>query len=87
MDSSQSMWRNIDFVREAAGRLAGYLREQDRVLVAPFSKTLKAVTGPTNDRQTIVEAVGGIRAEGGTALRDVADRDGRARWAPARAAA
>lgn len=71
VDSSQSMWRNIDFVREAAGRLTGFLRERDRVLVAPFSKGLKTVTGPTNDRQTILEAVGGIRAEGGTALHDV----------------
>ena len=26
VDSSQSMWRNIDFVQEAAGRLAAYLR-------------------------------------------------------------
>ena len=71
VDSSQSMWRNIDFVRDAAGRLVGYLREKDRVLVAPFSKELKAVTGPTNDRRTILDAVGGIRAEGGTALHDV----------------
>lgn len=71
VDSSQSMWRNIDFVREAAGRLTGYLRERDQVLVAPFSRTLKTVTGPTNDRATILDAVGGIRAEGGTALHDV----------------
>jgi VWFA-related protein len=71
VDSSQSMWRNIEFVREAAARLTGYLREKDRVIVAPFSKRLKAVTGPTNDRQTILEAVGAIRAEGGTALHDV----------------
>jgi Ca-activated chloride channel homolog len=71
VDSSQSMWRNIDFVREAAGRLTGFLREKDRVLVAPFAKTLKSVTGPANDRQTILEAVGAIKAEGGTALHDV----------------
>lgn len=78
VDSSQSMWRNIDFVQEAAARLAAYLRPRDRVLVAPFGLHLKAVTGPTNDRQTITEAVSAIRAAGGTALRDslieIADR-------------
>ena len=71
VDSSQSMSRNIDFVQEAAGRLAAYLRPKDRVIVAPFGVRLKAVTGPTNDRQTIAEAVQAIRAGGGTALRDV----------------
>lgn len=70
VDSSQSMWRNIDFVQEAAGRLAAYLRPRDRVIVAPFALELKAMTGPTNDRQTIAEAVGAISAAGGTALRD-----------------
>jgi Ca-activated chloride channel homolog len=70
VDGSQSMWRNIDFVRDAAARLVAYLREKDRVLVAPFGKGLKAVTGPTNDRQTILDAVSGIRAEGGTAVHD-----------------
>ena len=70
VDSSHSMWRNIDFVQEAAGRMAAYLRPKDRVIVAPFSLRLRAITGPTNDRKTIAEAVGAIRAEGGTALRD-----------------
>ena len=70
VDASQSMWRNIEFVREAAARLERYLRPRDRVIVAPFSKTIKAVTGPTNDQPTIDQAIGAIRAEGGTAMRD-----------------
>ena len=70
VDSSQSMWRNMEFVREAAGTLTAYLRPKDHVLVAPFSRRLRAVTGPTNDRQTIGEAVGAINAQGGTAMRD-----------------
>jgi Ca-activated chloride channel family protein len=70
VDSSHSMWRNLDFVQAAAGRLAAYLRPRDRVLVAPFSLGLEAITGPTNDRRTIAEAVQAITAEGGTALRD-----------------
>jgi VWFA-related protein len=70
VDSSQSMGRNMDFVQAAAGRMAAYLRPRDRVIVAPFSLRLKAVTGPTNDRQTIAGAVEAIAAAGGTALRD-----------------
>ena len=70
VDSSQSMSRNMDFVRAAAGRLAAYLRPKDHVLVAPFSRRLRAITGPTNDRQTINEAITAIDAQGGTAMRD-----------------
>jgi Ca-activated chloride channel homolog len=70
VDGSQSMWRNMEFVREAAGKLTAYLRPKDHVLVAPFSRRLRVVTGPTNDRQTINEAVGAINAQGGTAMRD-----------------
>jgi VWFA-related protein len=70
VDSSQSMWRNMEFVRAAAGRLTAHLRPKDRVLVAPFSRQLRAVTGPTQDRPTINEAIDAIEARGGTAMRD-----------------
>jgi Ca-activated chloride channel family protein len=70
VDSSHSMWRNMDFVRAAASRLTGYLRQKDHVLVAPFSRQLRAITGPTNDRQTISDAIGAINAQGGTAVLD-----------------
>jgi VWFA-related protein len=70
VDSSQSMSRNMEFVQAAAGRLLGYLRPKDRVIVAPFSKALRAVTGPTPDRRTIGEAIESIQAQGGTAMRD-----------------
>lgn len=70
IDSSQSMSRRIDFVREAAGRLAGFLRPKDRVMVAPFTRQLGAVTGPTDDRRTVMEAISAIRPGGGTAILD-----------------
>ena len=60
IDSSQSMSRRFDFVKDAAGRLTQFLRPKDRVLVAPFSKHLQAITGPTADRQTVVEAIDAI---------------------------
>src|SRR4029453_2097816 len=68
IDSSQSMARRMDFVKIAARRLSADLRPDDRVLVVPFSRTLGAVTGPTADRDTIVEAIGAIKATGGTAI-------------------
>ncbi len=70
IDSSQSMSRRIDFVRDAATRLTGYLREKDRILVAPFSRTLGAITGPTDDRATVSEAISKIEPRGGTAILD-----------------
>jgi len=70
IDSSQSMSRRIDFVRDSAARFIKYLRPKDRVLVAPFSRSLGAVTGPTSDRQTILEAVSHINSAGGTAILD-----------------
>jgi VWFA-related protein len=47
-----------------------YLKPHDMAIVAPFSKTLGAVTGPTNDRETIMGAIGAAHAAGGTAIFD-----------------
>jgi Ca-activated chloride channel family protein len=70
IDSSQSMSRRFDFVKDAAGRLTQFLRPKDRVIVAPFSKHLEAITGPTADRRTVVEAIDAIRPAGGTSILD-----------------
>jgi VWFA-related protein len=70
IDSSQSMSRRIDFVRDAARRFVDFLRPKDRILVAPFSKHVGAVTGPTGDRKTILDAVGHVSAAGGTSILD-----------------
>jgi Ca-activated chloride channel family protein len=68
IDTSQSMGRRIDFVRDAAGRLPGYLRTNDSVVVVPFAKTLGVVTGPTQDRETIASAISSLSSGGGTAI-------------------
>ncbi len=70
IDSSQSMSRRIDFVRDAATQLSTFLREKDRILVAPFSRTLGAITGPTDDRITVADAISKIEPRGGTAILD-----------------
>ena len=68
IDSSQSMSRRIDFARQTASHLARYLRPKDRMLVVPFSKSIGTITGPTDDRQTISDAIGRIESRGGTAI-------------------
>jgi Ca-activated chloride channel homolog len=68
VDSSQSMSRRIDLVRGTASHLAGYLRPKDRMIVVPFSKTLGPITGPTDDRATVSDAIGRIQSRGGTAI-------------------
>jgi VWFA-related protein len=70
IDSSQSMSRRFDFVKEAAARLTAFLRPKDSVVVAPFAKRLAALTGPTGDRRTIIEAIQHIEPTGGTAILD-----------------
>jgi Ca-activated chloride channel family protein len=70
IDTSQSMSRRIDFVRDAAAQLAGFLRKDDRIIVAPFSRSLGTITGPTDDRGTVADAIGSIGPRGGTAILD-----------------
>jgi VWFA-related protein len=70
VDGSQSMALRSDVVRAAATRLLGSLRADDQVVIAPFSRTITSVTGPTTDRQTALDAITAIRHKGGTAILD-----------------
>lgn len=71
VDSSQSMAIRADAVRAAASRLLDPLAPEDQVVVAPFSKRILSVTGPTADRPTVLDAIAGIHHSGGTAILDV----------------
>lgn len=68
IDSSQSMSRRMDFVRDAARQLPARLRAADQIIVAPFKTTIGPITGPTRDRDTVVGAIDQIAASGGTAI-------------------
>ena len=70
VDSSQSMAMRADAVRATAKALLGPLAAQDKVVVAPFSRGIMNVTGPTTDHATILEAISAIRPSGGTAILD-----------------
>ena len=70
VDGSQSMAMRYDTVRGAASRFLEPLHPDDVVVVAPFSRGVTTVTGPTRDHATILEAIGAIRPSGGTAILD-----------------
>ncbi|MEO7273154.1 MAG: VWA domain-containing protein [Vicinamibacterales bacterium] len=70
VDASASMSRRMDFVHRTAATLSSYLTPLDRMIVAPFSTGVAGVTGPTNDRATILQGIAAIRPAGGTAILD-----------------
>jgi VWFA-related protein len=74
VDASQSMAIRSDAVRAAAARLIEPLGKADEIVVAPFTKTIGAVTGPTTDRATVLEAIGAIHHKGGTAILDALEQ-------------
>jgi VWFA-related protein len=74
IDSSQSMARRIDFVREVAAGLVGQLRPDDRVVVAPFSQQVGPITGPSTDRPTVTQAIDSVESRGGTAILNALER-------------
>ena len=74
VDSSQSMAQRMRAVREAAQLFAKSLGKRDRIIVAPFNHRVGAITGPTDDVDTTVEAIGAIQSGGGTAILNALDQ-------------
>jgi Ca-activated chloride channel family protein len=70
IDSSQSMRIRSSAVRATAVRLLAAIAPEDQVVVAPFSRGVTTVTGPTTDRTTVLDAIAAIRHQGGTAILD-----------------
>jgi Ca-activated chloride channel homolog len=70
VDSSSSMSRRMDFVQRTAATLSKYMSPLDRMIIAPFSIGVGAVTGPTDDRPTILQGIQAIQPSGGTAILD-----------------
>ncbi|MEO7409479.1 MAG: VWA domain-containing protein [Vicinamibacterales bacterium] len=68
IDSSQSMSRRMDLVRETASRLSTFMRPKDRIVVVPFSTSLGTITGPTDDMATVADSITHIQSQGGTAI-------------------
>jgi Ca-activated chloride channel family protein len=70
VDSSQSMAARAPELRTAARRLLEPLAPEDEVIVAPFSRHILNVTGPSTDRATVLAAISSITPGGGTAILD-----------------
>jgi VWFA-related protein len=70
VDSSQSMAIRAKAVRATAARIVDAIAPGDQVVVAPFAKSVVSVTGPTTDRQTVLDAITAIHDGGGTAIFD-----------------
>jgi Ca-activated chloride channel homolog len=70
VDSSQSMKIRSSAVRATAVRLLAAVAAEDQIVVAPFSRTVTSVTGPTTDRGTVLDAIAAIHHQGGTAILD-----------------
>jgi Ca-activated chloride channel homolog len=70
VDSSHSMSIRAEAVRSAARRFLNSIAADDQVIVAPFSRGINAITGPTTDHATVLQAIGAIRPAGGTAILD-----------------
>jgi Ca-activated chloride channel homolog len=70
VDRSQSMALRYDAVRAAATKFLQPLHPDDLVVVAPFSRGVTSVTGPTKDHPTVLDAISAIQPSGGTAILD-----------------
>jgi VWFA-related protein len=70
VDSSHSMSSRAEAVRSAARRFLDSIAVDDQVVVAPFSRSITAITGPTTDHATVLQAIAAIKPAGGTAILD-----------------
>jgi len=73
VDSSQSMTQRMPAVRQAAELLAKNLGKRDKIIVAPFNHRVGAITGPTDDAETLSQAIEAMKPGGGTAILDALD--------------
>ena len=70
IDSSDSTRFKIKQIQDAAVAFVNQLRPPDRMLVMSFDKNARVLTGPTNDRNALREAISRTRTGGGTGLYD-----------------
>ncbi|TWH00589.1 VWFA-related protein [Mesorhizobium sp. J18] len=85
VDVSGSMSKRMDATRKAAADFVGQLGEDDAVQLVSFQRQIATLAPMTTEKDSVVEAIGGLVARGDTALYDglltslelVANRKGR----------
>ena len=80
IDASRSMAATdvqpsrIEAARSAARELLSGLPDTAKVGVVSFSREVRVLAAPTDDRQAVADALAGVSLSGGTALGDAIDR-------------
>lgn len=57
LDTSSSVWRKLDQIKDAAIRFVDHLRSADRVMVISFARRMTIHCEPTNDRDRLHETI------------------------------
>ena len=72
IDASNSMnlEGKIDLAKKAAEDFVDSVEPDDRLMVSYFSDEIRGLEAPVSDRKRLKEAIGAVRASGGTALYD-----------------
>src|SRR5215831_6584370 len=73
IDTSNSTHFKMDEMQNAAISFINQLKDQDRVMVMSFDDSIRTLCEPTNDRDTLVQAVRRTKTGGGTRLYDAVE--------------
>ncbi|HET6851905.1 MAG TPA: VWA domain-containing protein [Pyrinomonadaceae bacterium] len=60
LDTSSSVWKKLDKIKEAAARFVDHLRPADRVMVISFAHKTTIHCEPTDDRERLLKTIQGI---------------------------
>ena len=70
IDTSSSMYGDLEFVREAASRYVEQLPEQDRAMVMTFDGSVVLEHGFSRNTESLLQAIDGVRMGGMTSMHD-----------------
>ena len=57
LDTSSSVWKKLDKIKNAAARFVDHLRSSDRVMVISFAHRMTIYCEPTYDRERLLKAI------------------------------
>jgi VWFA-related protein len=60
LDTSSSVWKKLDRIKDAAVAFVDQLRPNDRVMVVSFAKQMTVHCQPTDDRERVKQTIRGI---------------------------
>jgi Ca-activated chloride channel family protein len=73
IDNSRSTIFELRNIQDAAIALVNQLRTNDRALIISLTDDLKALAGPTNNKEALRQVISNIKTGGGTRLYDAVD--------------